>query len=181
MTWQHRTKRSGHTLPELVVSLSVATILMGGLFSTLLIASKTIDPHMASSEMVPAARVASRILAELQLAIVFDERSPTSVTFQVADRDGDQSPESIRYSWSGRVGDPLIRVYNGGASRIVLESVHDFQLGYDVRMVDSGSTVTSLPHFYLYGVQLAIQPAAQAATRIDGSTEVRDRPEVPSV
>lgn len=55
------------------------------------------------------------------------------LSFQVADRDGQTPPnESIRYSWSGTRGDPLMREFNGTQS-VVADNVESFSLSYDKR------------------------------------------------
>ena len=41
------------------------------------------------------------MLADLQLATGFTERTTKAATFTVPDRDGDSKPETLRYAWSG--------------------------------------------------------------------------------
>ena len=72
---------------------------------------------------------------ELAGALHITERTATAITFTVADRNGDGSPERIRYAWSGVVGAPLTRQYNGGGVVDVLADVQTFELGYDLKSV----------------------------------------------
>ena len=55
------------------------------------------------------------LLADLEFALAFSEKTDHALTFTVPDRDGDFISETIRYAWSGTPGDPLTRQYNGGA------------------------------------------------------------------
>lgn len=176
--FQHTHRNTGHTLPELMISLVVATLLMTGLFATLLIASQALNPSMASNAVTTAADTASELLGELQLAVGFSERQLHAVTFTVADRNGDTNPESIRYAWSGTTGAPLTRQYNGGTVRTILPSVTQFQLQYETATVVDPPPNAPTPHYFVHMIGLLIQPTDQPTTRIDGAIEVRDRPEV---
>ena len=66
----------------------------------------------------------TRWICELNYALSFTERPVNVVEFTVADRDGDESPEFIRYAWSGTPGDPLTRQYNGGTIAELVRDVH---------------------------------------------------------
>jgi prepilin-type N-terminal cleavage/methylation domain-containing protein len=128
--------RTGFTLTELLLSTAIMGILMTGLASAILIASRALpDEGSVGSAVVGSAGVADQIVEELRAAIWIRERTPTAVSFTVPDRDADAVPESIRYAWSGTPGDPLTRQYNGGSVVHVLDDVHEFDLAYDLRMV----------------------------------------------
>ncbi|MGE0607928.1 MAG: type II secretion system protein [Pirellulales bacterium] len=108
--------RSGYTLVELVVSLGISAVLVGGLASSVLIATKSLEsPSSSSAATVEAGEAADQLAAELGTALTFTERTSTALTFTVPDRDGDQQAETIRYAWSG-AGNPLTRQYNGSAA-----------------------------------------------------------------
>ncbi len=175
---KQRHRNTGHTLPELMISLVVASMLMTGLFATLLIASQSLNPSMASNAVSNAADATTQILSELQLAVGFTERRTHAVTFTLVDRNGDANPASVRYAWSGAAGDPLTRQYKGGVVRTILPSVNQFQLRYDMMTTVDPPPNPATVHYFVRMVGLIIQPTDQAATRIDSATEVRDRPEV---
>jgi prepilin-type N-terminal cleavage/methylation domain-containing protein len=124
--------RAGFTLVELVVSLAIMSILLVAIGSAIVLAGGAIPP--ANDPAVPteaAFEVGHEMAAELQFALAFAERSVTAVEFTVPDRDGDTSPETIRYEWSGTPGQALKRAYNDGPFVKVIESVVDFALEYD--------------------------------------------------
>ena len=128
--------RSGHTLIELVMAMSAATMLMGGLASTIYISSRALDSGgSAPVQTFRAAETLDDVMADLQYATSITERTANAVTFDVPDRDGDDMPETIRYSWSGTPGDPLSMEYNGGAAAVLMENVQQFNLNYLLRSV----------------------------------------------
>ncbi len=144
----HRAARvlhpSGFTLLELVISLSVTSILLLAIGSAIMMAAKAVpDPDTPENDTALPARVASDIVAELQMALSFIFRDADTVEFTVADRTGDDLPETIRYEWSGTVGDPLTRQYNGGTVANVIEAVEEFGLGYDTSIVNEQETQES--------------------------------------
>ena len=127
--------RPGLTLVELVVSMAISGLVLVAIASTMLLAGKALPGRDAAGVTLEAARVADQIAEELHHAICIPEYSATAVTFTVADRNGDGTPEIIRYAWSGNPGDPLTRRYNGGTALGVLDDVQVFNLTYDRKTV----------------------------------------------
>ena len=121
---------SGHTLVELVAALAITGVLVLGVASAMLVASKAVDPASPLRNTQAAAEATARIAEELRFATGFTQRAARAVTFTVADRDGDGSEETIGYSWSNTAGDPLMRQYNGGTAVPVLSDVHHVYLRY---------------------------------------------------
>jgi len=133
--------RPGHTLIELVAALAIVGVLVLGMASAVLMASRAVDPRNPQLARHAAAEAAERLARELQFAYAFSARSSDAVTFTIPDRrsDGDTAPESVRYAWSGTAGDPLTRVYNGSAAAVVIDDVREFALTYHL------DTVTEQP------------------------------------
>lgn len=128
MSGVYNKNRSGHTLIELVVATASAALLLGGLASTIYISSRALDgAGSAPLQTLTAAETMDDAMADLQYALSFSERTANAVTFQVPDRDGNDTPETIRYSWSGTPGDPLVLEYNGSDPATLAENVQ--QLG----------------------------------------------------
>lgn len=120
------------TLIEVVVSISVISIIMLAMGSAVVVAMKALpDPQRPAYKVDQASQIADQMIAELQEARHIVERTSTAVTFTVADRDGNGSSERIRYAWSGTAGDPLTRQYNFGSEVTVLADVSQFDLSYD--------------------------------------------------
>lgn len=118
----------GHTLIELVVSMSAASLLMAGMLGSIFIASQAFEGSDVQRETNQTADVLSDFMADVRHATSFSERTANSLTFKVPDRDGDLTPETVRYAWSGIAGDPLTYQYNGGPSTTIADNVHQFNL-----------------------------------------------------
>jgi prepilin-type N-terminal cleavage/methylation domain-containing protein len=142
----------GFTLVEIVVSLSVMSILMLAMGSALLVATKALpDAERTTTKLNQASQIAEQITTELQEARHITERNGQAVTFTVADRDGDGSPERIRYAWSGTAGDPLTRQYNFGTAVTVLADMSQFSLTYDLH-----TDLEQYPGFPVYGSEVLL-------------------------
>lgn len=144
-------RRRAFTLVELTLGLAVTTLLLGGLASAMVLASRALPQN----DSVPiatlnASRCVEDLAGELFSAEAFTERTATSVEFTVPDRNADAIPETIRYSWSGSPGDSLMREYNGVGSTAIA-GVSDFALNYHLKTVAAegdplpGEVVSSVP------------------------------------
>lgn len=131
-----RAHRRGLTLVELVISFALAAILLTGMTSAVVLASRALPENTGAADAaVNSSDVMQCISNELRNAVCITENTATAVTFTVADRDGNGSPERIRYAWSGTAGQPLTRQYNSGTAVTVLDDVQQFALTYDVKSV----------------------------------------------
>ncbi len=127
----HRRRRA-FTLAELVVSMTIFTVLAGAMTSIVLVASRALptgkDPLDKKTQ---AADLVERIAGDLVYATSIINSDAEAVSFTVSDRGhGAAGPETIGYDWSGTPGDPLQHAYNGVAGITVCEDVHDFSLEY---------------------------------------------------
>ena len=133
------TRRCGFTLVELVASTTIGAILLGGMGSAILIASHALPGRNTTTDAIlRAADVVEQISNELHGTETVTQRSATMVEIKVPDRNADAAPETIRYAWSGIVGDPLTRQYNAGTVVNVAEDVQEFQLDYDLKTISQG-------------------------------------------
>ena len=126
-------RRKGHSLIELVAAMASSAILIVGLGSVILIATRGSDLTGPTSDTIRASELAHELMDEIRYAIFITDRSANMIQFAVADRDADGEPEVIRYEWSGTPGDPLTRTYNHGTADTVAQDVYDFTLAYNVR------------------------------------------------
>ncbi|RMF83723.1 MAG: hypothetical protein D6744_04185, partial [Planctomycetota bacterium] len=121
----------------MVVTLAIVGLLMTGIGSAVLIASRALPAEGDSEESLQDAAAAIDILIdELRAAIWIQEHTPTSITFSVSDRDGDGNAERIRYSWDGAPGSPLLRSYNGSADQPLISTVQQLSFDYTTVTVD---------------------------------------------
>jgi len=129
--------RRGHTLMEVLISTAIVSIVLGAVVSTMVVAARAVDDAPAKA-VSQAGDATNDVTTDLSLARSVTERSEHAITVSVPDRDGDGQSETIRYSWSGTAGDPLLREYNGGAARVVAQDVHKFDLSYLTTTVQPG-------------------------------------------
>lgn len=123
--------KRGFTLIEMIVSLAVISVLLVGMSSAIVLASKAL-PHATNpaGATVDSARALHNLRDELRAATELLNRNATSVTLHLPDRDADGRPEVITYAWGGSAGDPLTRTANGGTAATVLDSVQSLAFGY---------------------------------------------------
>ena len=138
-----RAKCRGFTLAEVAVSMAILSIVTAAVASAILLVSRAIpDTRSASGAAVTANRAADQLSTELYYAQSVTAMSPTSITFTVAPRGSDTSPETITYSWSG-AGAPLMRQYNSNPAVPVAYGVQDFALTYNKRTTNTNLTQTT--------------------------------------
>lgn len=123
------TSRRGLTLLEIAVCLISSMTLIGGLAASIYLASQALPGNEnASRQKSKAAAVIRDLMADVSVAVSFTERTTRAITFRVPDRSGDGMPETIRYAWSGTVGDPLTYQYNSGTVVNIATGVQAFNL-----------------------------------------------------
>jgi hypothetical protein len=127
---------AGHTLLEMVLAMAAATILLGGMASTIFLAGRSLDINDSTTiDTLEAGETLGDVTVDLQNASSFTERAATAVTLTTPDRDGDDLPETIRYAWSGTAADPLMIQCNGGAASTLISDVQDLNFTYATRLV----------------------------------------------
>ncbi len=139
-------RRRGHTLLELVISMALGAMLVAGLASALLLAGRTLDAGASTAvKRVEAAQTLRDVLTDAGQALHFSERTATAIAFTVPDRDGDDVPETVRYSWTGTAGAPLLMEYNGNSAEVLIDDVQQFDLSYLTRTLVASSSGGSTP------------------------------------
>jgi hypothetical protein len=129
-------RRRGYTLIELIVAMGSATVLVGGMASTVMISTRVLQRDAtAGADANRGGLVLSQIASDLRQAMRFTERTATAITFLVPDRTGDSVAETIRYSWSGTVGQPLIYQFNSDAALAIATDVRQFNLDAVTRSI----------------------------------------------
>jgi len=159
--------RGGFTLVEVVVSVSVASILFVAIGSIIVLTARAFPAgeHGATGSAT-VADVLGLLASDAAYAIGISEAEPDAVEFSVPDRDGDALPETIRYEWAGDAGDPLERTYNGATAKL-LDSIDGFSLRYGVRTV-----TVSFPTSPVTGSESAmVEYSASSSDRVVSQSE----------
>ena len=122
-------RRRGWSLVELLVSTAASAVLIGGLASAVVLATRALPaPSEGAGAPADVALVADQLAADLTFAVSVSELSSRRIAFQVPDRTGDGVPEELTYEWSGAVGAPLRLSRNRSAFVDLLPRVSDFTL-----------------------------------------------------
>jgi len=130
--------RPGFTLAEAMVSTAVMGILMAGMAGTVAVSTRALrDGTSTASRTTDSAEVVDQITADLAVAQTVLVRTSNLIEFTVPDRDGDMAatPETIKYSWGGQPGDPLLRTLNAGTPLTLLGGIQEFRLDSFTRTV----------------------------------------------
>ena len=163
-------RHAGLTLIELVTSMAIMVIVMGGVASSMVIATRAADDRASPpTQTSEAADVVNRIITDLNEALTLSEFTDTSAAFTVPCRDGDGLPETLRYAWSGTPGDPLTLEYDGGSPVNVAENVHAFDLRELKRTVLPSPQACCLGDGSCQDVPLAACQAAEGAAQGPGT------------
>ena len=139
-------RRAGYSFIELLVASASAAVLMGGMASTLYVASQALNLDQgAVADRTRTVSAVDIMMRDVRNALTFTERTATAITFTVPDRDGDSAHETLRYAWSGVAGDPLTLELNGATAVNVVEDVTALDLTYLERFVAAPVTDTGDP------------------------------------
>jgi len=140
---KRRTLQAAFTLIEMVVSLSIISVVFLAMGSVMVLASKAVpDPAAPTNLALDAADLLRQATDELRTAIELKTAEATVLEFVVPDRDADGNGEQIKYEWSGVPGEPLKRQYNGGNAAQVLPQAYEFDLTYDAISVQGPPVIT---------------------------------------
>jgi hypothetical protein len=130
-------KCKAFTLLEALTAAGCTTVLLVAIGSAFLLASRAVpDADHPLFAVSRGAAVLDQLADELRSCRYVTHRGASSVTLVCDDRDGDGVPETIRYSWAGSSGDPLLKEVNGQTARTVLANVRDFTLDYQTASSD---------------------------------------------
>lgn len=147
----HSQYRAGLTLLEMAVGLASSVILVAGLASSLYIASQALPSATdGSSEAYRATCVVRDLVSDVNLALSIQERTNRAITITVPDRNGDKSPETIRYAWSGIAGDPLTYQFNGETAVTIATNVQSFHLEALTRLLEAKAVSALEPEDVAY-------------------------------
>ena len=128
----HRRRRAGFTLIEMLLSLTIVSVITVACGSVIALAARSVAGSADTSTTSRSAalrRAADQISSELATALVVSASTANSITFTVPPRNGDLLPETISYAWAG-AGQPITRQYNGGVAVSIADNVQNFNLSY---------------------------------------------------
>lgn len=167
----------GFTLLEVMVSISISTVLFAALGSCIVIASRAYpSPNSPLSQSIAATHATDMMISDLRFAKTVVSGGNRSLVFTVADRTSDGVDDVIGYVWSGVAGDPLVRYFNSVATDTVITSVQRLDMAYDTRTI----TGTAATRTVLDRVLIDLESGAKGAARPTRSAVITiASPEIP--
>ena len=125
------------TLIEMVISLSMLTVILASSVSLVLVAAKAMSSEASNTatDAVTARLATDQIIDDLKTATAITEQTTTAITMIVPDRDADGTAEVIRYAWNGLTGAPLTRQYNSRTPATIASNVHATNFTYLTKTV----------------------------------------------
>ncbi|MFN0132186.1 MAG: PilW family protein [Phycisphaerales bacterium] len=134
--------RRGFSLIELVLGMAIASIAMVAIGSVFVLSAKALPTARGSTSASSQTSLAvQELLDDLRMATAVSEATGTAVTLTVPDRTGDNTPETVRYAWSGVAGGPLTRAMNGGAETVLVPTAYGMSLEYSREPVSVNVTI----------------------------------------
>ena len=145
-------RAAGHTLIELVLSLTLLSIVMASVGSAMMFAAQA-SPSLdgPTATIIKDAGVMNRIADDIAQAKYVLEYKSNAITVVTDDRTGDGIPDKIRYAWDGTAGDPLTYEINDSSPMTILQSVDTFELDYEIKTV-----ITTIPPAISFGPEALI-------------------------
>jgi hypothetical protein len=113
------------TLAELSVSLAVIATLMVATGSVMVLTGRAVAITASQAAEYRFDDLVATMASEQRMALAITDRTATSITFTVADRDGDGNPETIRYAYDPTTRE-LTRTVNAGTPVVVARDVTNF-------------------------------------------------------
>lgn len=130
-------RQSGFTLIEVVVSIAIMSILMTAVGSLMVFSAKALpNPNDPASMAIKSGTAINRFADDVREAAQVSVAELYAFEVTVGDRDAAGGPDTVRYEWSGVVGEPLVRTYNADRHEILLEQVDSMQFEYETQPSD---------------------------------------------
>lgn len=136
----HLAARRAFTLVELVLACALLAILLAAGRGAIFLASKSARSVPADQSVTLSAAL-NQVSADILGSTQIFELSQNSIGLVVPDRNGDGEDESIKYSWSGTAGAPLLRTQNSGNAEAIVASLQSFA----VAAVERSITIPGQP------------------------------------
>lgn len=164
---RHNPKRThasrAFTLIELMVSMSILSIVMAALMSTMLISLRSLpDADNAGLLATQADAALEMLMADAMLAITV-AGDQNGLKILVPDRDNDGTDEIILYALSAPDSTPttFVRVINGGTPRVLVRRARAFNFS----IVSTGNTPSLLVAELITGHGIVHRAAVEILAR----------------
>lgn len=127
-------RKSGLTVIELLIALGITVFVMGVLIVAYVASTRIFNEEISkSSALLEANKAVNNLRKDLRSCLQIISASSTSISFWAEDLNSNgtrEAGEIYSYSWSGTVGDPLIKT-SLGYSYAIARSIRLFSLTYN--------------------------------------------------
>jgi type II secretory pathway pseudopilin PulG len=122
---QRTTTRVAFTLIEMVTALAISTLIVAAMGSAVMVASAAL-PTAEAEQLQRTARELDWLMLEVSEADTIKAATGSELAFTIPDRNGDDQPELITYTWDGNAGSSLYRTYNTATPEAVASDIDSF-------------------------------------------------------
>lgn len=130
------------TLVELVLSVTVLTLLLAAISSAIILATQAVPTEDAAAVVAgQQRRILAQFADELRFATAVAAATATELAFTTQDRDGDGDPDHYTYRWE--TPDQLVKVWPGGMAQTLTAAWSDGTFTYTT--TDTVAVIPGLP------------------------------------
>jgi type II secretory pathway pseudopilin PulG len=122
---QRTTTRAAFTLIEMVTALAISTLIVAAMGSAVMVASAAL-PTAEIEQVRKTGLQLDWLMLEVSEADTIKAAAGSELAFTIPDRNGDDQPELITYTWDGNAGSSLYRTYNTAAPEAVASDIDSF-------------------------------------------------------
>jgi type II secretory pathway pseudopilin PulG len=122
---QRTTTRAAFTLIEMVTALAISTLIVAAMGSAVMVASAAL-PTAEIEQVRKTGLQLDWLMLEVSEADTIKAATGSELAFTIPDRNGDDQPELITYTWDGNAGSSVYRTYNTAAPEAVASAIDSF-------------------------------------------------------
>jgi prepilin-type N-terminal cleavage/methylation domain-containing protein len=136
--------RRGFTMPELMLSLVISSMLLGAIASLFVLMARTLPDDTSSlSRANQLTRAVDRFSFDVSWATQIVQGSPSRCEMVIPDCTGDSVADTVIYAWAG-AGSNWTRTLNAGTTETICPAIQSFTMSWRYRQVAGTPTVKTL-------------------------------------
>ncbi len=122
---QRKNTRTAFTIIEMVTALAISTLIVAAMGSAVMVAAAAL-PTTEIEQFQKTGLQLDWLMLEVSEVDTIKTATGTELTFTIPDRNGDDQPELISYTWDGIAGSSLYRTYNTATPEAVASGIDSF-------------------------------------------------------
>lgn len=133
--------RGGVTVLELMISIMIASLVIVGMSSTIMMSNDALMGNQQVLQKSAADELMTQLMSDVRHSVSFSERTATAVTMAIPDQNGGSGTDTVRYAWTGLPSAQLTYQRNGGTIVTLADDVQDFDLNWMTRYMPAVDVV----------------------------------------